>query len=59
MYDRWCERTRGKPQQPLDLQLDVAAMQEAAQHLLGLHDFTTFMDKKKPSGTRALGTPAL
>jgi hypothetical protein len=50
IYDRWCERSRGKPQQPSDLLLDVDAMQQAAQQLLGLHDFSTFMDTKKPAG---------
>lgn len=50
VYDRWCERSRGKPQHPKDLQLDVAAMQEAASHLLGSHDFSTFQDTRRPSG---------
>jgi tRNA U38,U39,U40 pseudouridine synthase TruA len=53
VYDRWCERSRGKPQHPRDLQLDVGAMQEAASHLLGCHDFTTFQDTRRPSGNRA------
>jgi tRNA U38,U39,U40 pseudouridine synthase TruA len=59
IYDRWCERSRGKPQQPSDLLLDVEAMQQAAQQLLGLHDFTTFMDNKKPAGGRMLQTMIL
>lgn len=54
VYDRWCERSRGKPQHPQDLQLDVAAMQEAASHLLGSHDFSTFQDNRRPSGKALL-----
>ncbi|WIA08941.1 hypothetical protein OEZ85_008358 [Tetradesmus obliquus] len=54
IHDRWCERSRGKPQQPSDLLLDVAAMQQAAQQLLGLHDFSSFMDTKKPAGLGSL-----
>jgi hypothetical protein len=30
VYDRWCEQSRGKPSGLKDVQLDVAAMQEAA-----------------------------
>jgi tRNA pseudouridine38-40 synthase len=55
VYDRWCERSRGKPQHPRDLQLDVAAMQEAAGHLVGMHDFSTFQDSRRPSGNAAKG----
>eukprot|EP00879_Flechtneria_rotunda_P027255 GHRR01029181.1.p2 GENE.GHRR01029181.1~~GHRR01029181.1.p2 ORF type:complete len:206 (+),score=87.95 GHRR01029181.1:964-1581(+) len=54
MHDRWCEGSRGKPQSPADLHLEVDAMQEAAEHLLGLHDFSTFMDNKRPAGLGAL-----
>eukprot|EP00878_Enallax_costatus_P034684 GHUV01038477.1.p1 GENE.GHUV01038477.1~~GHUV01038477.1.p1 ORF type:complete len:341 (+),score=98.26 GHUV01038477.1:636-1658(+) len=54
LYGRWCERSRGKPQSAGDLVLDVAAMQEAVQHILGVHDFTTFMDNKRPAGLGAL-----
>lgn len=51
VYDRWCERSRGKPQHPGDLRLDVAAMQEAASHLVGsMQDFSTFADTRRPSG---------
>lgn len=53
VYDRWCERSRGKPQHPKDLQLDVAAMQEAAGYLVGMHDFSTFQDSRRPSGKAA------
>lgn len=61
VYDRWCERSRGKPQHPKDLQLDVAAMQEAASHLLGSHDFSTFQDTRRPSGETSarLAAPVL
>jgi hypothetical protein len=51
VYNRWCDRSRGKPQHPSDLRLDVAAMQEAASHLVGsLQDFSTFADTRRPSG---------
>jgi hypothetical protein len=47
---RWCERSRGKPQRLADLRLDVGAMAEAAQQLVGTRDFSALMDKKKPAG---------
>lgn len=50
LYDRWCESSRGKPQHPADLSLNIADMAEAAQLLLGSHDFSTFMDTKRPAG---------
>lgn len=59
VYDRWCMGSRGEPQAPADLALNVAAMQEAATYLLGTHDFTSFQDVKRPSGgrTKELGLP--
>ncbi|KAF8072846.1 truA1 [Scenedesmus sp. PABB004] len=54
VHDRWCERARGKPQAPADLLLDVAAMAEAAAHLTGVKDFSTFADNKRPAGLGAL-----
>lgn len=38
VYDRWCERSRGKPQRQSDVELDVGAMREAAALLLGRCD---------------------
>ncbi|PNW79181.1 hypothetical protein CHLRE_09g405150v5 [Chlamydomonas reinhardtii] len=50
VYDRWCERSRGKPSKLSDIRLDVGAMCEAGQLLLGRHDFSAFMDAKRPAG---------
>ncbi|KAG2429559.1 hypothetical protein HXX76_010794 [Chlamydomonas incerta] len=50
VYDRWCERSRGKPSKLSDIRLDVGAMAEAGQLLLGRHDFSAFMDAKRPAG---------
>ncbi|KAI8476479.1 MAG: pseudouridine synthase [Monoraphidium minutum] len=52
VHDRWCEMSRGKPQGMRDIELDVGAMQEAAALLQasGIHDYSAFMDKKRPSG---------
>ncbi|KXZ49697.1 hypothetical protein GPECTOR_20g554 [Gonium pectorale] len=50
VYDRWCERSRGKPGRLSDVSLDVGAMAEAAEGLLGRHDFSAFMDSKRPAG---------
>jgi len=51
VYSRWCDQSRGKPQSPEQLLLDVPAMQEAAAMLLGTHDFSAFMDNRRPSGS--------
>jgi len=53
-YDRWCERSRGKPLSAGDMRLDVGAMREAAQALLGTHDFSAFMDARRPAGLGSL-----
>jgi hypothetical protein len=50
VYDRWCERSRGKPGRLSDVELDVGRMQQAAELLLGRHDFSAFMDNKRPAG---------
>ncbi|GBF90172.1 tRNA pseudouridine(38,39,40) synthase [Raphidocelis subcapitata] len=50
VYDRHSERSRGRPQRDAQLRLDVAAMREAAELLKGVHDYSTFADKKRPSG---------
>ncbi|GIL87313.1 hypothetical protein Vretimale_1737 [Volvox reticuliferus] len=50
VYDRWCERSRGKPSRLSDVELDVGLMQQAADMLLGRHDFSAFMDNKRPAG---------
>ncbi|GLC53532.1 hypothetical protein PLESTB_000759800 [Pleodorina starrii] len=50
VYDRWCERSRGKPGRLCDVELDVGRMSQAAELLLGRHDFTAFMDNKRPAG---------
>lgn len=50
VHDRWCERSRGKPSHWSDLALDVGAMQEAAQLLVGTHDYSAFMDVRRPAG---------
>ncbi|KAG2438287.1 hypothetical protein HYH02_010985 [Chlamydomonas schloesseri] len=50
VYDRWCERSRGKPSKLSDIRLDVGAMSEAGRLLLGRHDFSAFMDAKRPAG---------
>ncbi|EFJ40260.1 tRNA pseudouridine synthase mitochondrial precursor, partial [Volvox carteri f. nagariensis] len=49
VYDRWCERSRGKPGKLSDVELDVGLMQQAADMLLGRHDFSAFMDNKRPA----------
>lgn len=48
---RWCERQRAPlPPSVQSLALDANAMAEAAGYLLGTHDFSAFMDTKRPSG---------
>jgi len=56
LHDRWCESSRGKPQHPADLALNIAEMDSAAQLLLGSHDFSTFMDNKRPAGDMSSST---
>ena len=43
-------RARGPPASPADIRLDVGAMQEAAELLRGVHDYSAFADTKRPSG---------